>query len=78
MFSALPGMLLLGFTVAFFIAFLNAMLTSPQLQGQFLAVGLMLAFVWYLYTHLPHFIKQFLTRLFRRSGGHGDGGGHGH
>src|SRR5438552_5742618 len=32
----LPGLLLLGFTVVFFLAFIQALATSPQLQGQFL------------------------------------------
>jgi len=75
--SAVPGLLLLSLTFAFFLAFVNAMATSPELQGQFFAAALMLAFVWYLYLHLPHFLKRFLTRLFRRSGKNHEGG-HGH
>ena len=43
-----------------------ALATSPQLQFQFLLVGLMLAFLWYLYMHLPHFLRHLLSRLFRR------------
>ena len=30
-------------------------------------VGLMLAFLWFLYMHLPRFLRRFLTRLFSRS-----------
>jgi threonine/homoserine/homoserine lactone efflux protein len=75
--AALPGVLLLGFTVAFFLAFIDAMTTNPQAQGQFLVAGLMLALVWYLYIHLPQAIKRSITKLFRRSGGN-HGGGHGH
>jgi membrane protein implicated in regulation of membrane protease activity len=76
--SVAPGALLVAFTLAFFMAFANAMATNPQLQSQFFAAGLMLAFVWYLYIHLPHVIKRFLSKLFRRSGNDNHGGGHGH
>ena len=75
--SVLPGVLLLGFTIAFFLAFVEAMTTNPQAQAQFLVAGLMLALVWYLYMHLPHFIRRFITKLFRRSD-NGHGGGHEH
>jgi RNA polymerase subunit RPABC4/transcription elongation factor Spt4 len=68
--SALPGVLLLAVTILFALGFLNALITSPQLMFQFMLVGLMLAFVWYVYMHLPHFLRRFLSRLFRRS--HGD------
>jgi RNA polymerase subunit RPABC4/transcription elongation factor Spt4 len=65
--AALPGLLLLAVTVLFAIAFINVLLTNQQLQFQVLLVGLMLAFLWYLYMHLPHFLRRLLTRLFRRS-----------
>ena len=65
--SALPGVLLLLITVLFLIGFVQAMVTSPQLQFQFLLVGLMLAFLWYLYMHLPHFLRRFISKLFQRS-----------
>lgn len=65
--SALPGLLLLVITVLFGFGLLNALLTNQQLLFQFMLVGLMLAFLWYLYLHLPHFLRRFLSRLFRRS-----------
>jgi hypothetical protein len=72
--SALPGLVLVVVTVAFAVLFINAILTNPQLQSQLVLVGLMLAFVWYLYLKLPHFLRRILSRLFRRlSGDH-----HGH
>ena len=45
----------------------NALASSPQLLLQFMLVGLMLAFLWFLYMHLPRFLRRFLTRLFSRS-----------
>ncbi len=65
--TALPGVLLLVFTVMFLLAFIHAMLTSPQLQFQFLILGLMLALLWYLYMHLPAFLRRLISRLFHRS-----------
>lgn len=76
--TALPGLLLVCVTVLFLVGFAHALATSPQLQFQLLVVGLMLAFVWYLYMHLPHFLRQLLTRLFRRSDHDNQRGGHGH
>ena len=65
--SALPGLLLLGLTALFGIGLLNLLLTNQQIQLQVLLVGLMLAFLWYLYMHLPHFLRRFVSRLLRRS-----------
>jgi len=65
--SALPGLLLLGVTVLFAIGLVNALTSNPQLLFQFMLVGLMLCFLWYLYLHLPHLLRRFISRLFRRS-----------
>jgi len=65
--SALPGLVLIGVTLLFLIGLVNALASSPQLLLQFMLVGLMLAFLWYLYMHLPSFLRRFLTRLFSRS-----------
>ena len=75
--SVLPGLMLLAITALFLVALIHALLTSPQLQFQLLLVGLMLAFLWYLYLHLPHVLRRLLTRLFQRSD-HDKRGGHGH
>ena len=63
----MPGLLLLGLTLLFLIAFINVLLTDPQIQFQAMLAGLMLAFLWYLYMHLPHFLRRFISKLFRRS-----------
>jgi RNA polymerase subunit RPABC4/transcription elongation factor Spt4 len=65
--SVLPGLVLIGVTLLFLIGFVNALASSPQLLLQFMLVGLMLAFLWYLYMHLPSFLRRFLTRLFSHS-----------
>jgi RNA polymerase subunit RPABC4/transcription elongation factor Spt4 len=65
--SALPALVLIGVTLLFLIGFVNALASSPQLLLQFMLVGLMLACLWYLYMHLPGFLRRFLTRLFSRS-----------
>jgi RNA polymerase subunit RPABC4/transcription elongation factor Spt4 len=65
--SALPAIALIGATLLFLIGFVNALASSPQLLFQFMLVGLLLAFLWYLYMHLPAFLRRLLTRLFSRS-----------
>ncbi len=65
--SVLPALVLIGVTLLFLIGFVNALASSPQLLFQFMLVGLMLAFLWYLYMHLPRFLRRLLTRLFSRS-----------
>ena len=71
---ALPGILLLSITVLFFVAFVDALATNQQLLQQAMTVGLMLAFLWYLYLRLPHFLRRFISKLFSRS----KGDDHGH
>lgn len=66
LFSALPGLLLLALTLLFLAGLVNAFLTNPAIEAQALVGGLMLALLWYLYMHLPGFIRRFLTRLIRR------------
>lgn len=65
--SLLPGLLLATVSIAFVFALVRLLLTDQQIQFQALMAGLMLAFLWYLYMHLPVFLRRFLTRLFRRS-----------
>lgn len=64
--TAIPGLLLVSITALFLLGFVNALLTDQRLLFQFMLVGLMLAFLWYLYMHLPHFLRRFLSSLFRR------------
>ncbi len=65
--SALPGLVLLGITVLFLIALVQTLVSSQQLLFQSMLFGLMLAFLWYMYMHLPAFLRRFLSRMFRRS-----------
>ncbi len=65
--SALPGLLLFGVSLLFLIGFVNALVTNQQLLFQLMLVGLMLAFLWYLYMHLPHFLRRLISKLFQRS-----------
>jgi RNA polymerase subunit RPABC4/transcription elongation factor Spt4 len=65
--SALPGVLLFAVTILFFIGFLNVLITNQQLLFQAMLAGLMLAFLWYLYIHLPPFLRRFISKLFHRS-----------
>jgi hypothetical protein len=66
-FTALPGVLLLLLSVLVTLGLLNVILTNQQLQSQLVLAVLMLALLWYLYTHLPAFLRRLLTKLFHRS-----------
>jgi RNA polymerase subunit RPABC4/transcription elongation factor Spt4 len=67
LFSIFPGLLLFLLTVMFLIGFLQVLLTNQQVQAQFVLVGLFLIALWYLYIHLPAFLRRFISRLFSRS-----------
>ena len=75
--SLLPGILLLGVSILFLIGFVQALTTNQQLMGQFLATGLVLGLAWFVYMHLPHFIRNALRKgLGRKSKGKEDRHGH--
>ncbi len=71
--SMLPGLLLFALSVLFLFAVVQALLASQALMFQAVIAGLMLAFLWYLYMHLPHFLRRLISRLFQSSkrDGHG-------
>jgi len=72
--SALPGLLLVGVTLVFGFGIVRAIFSDQQLMFQAVLAGLMLAFLWYLYMHLPHFLRRLISKLFTRS--HRDDHGH--
>jgi RNA polymerase subunit RPABC4/transcription elongation factor Spt4 len=65
--SALPGLLLLCVTILFGFGFIQVLFSNQQLLFQAMLAGLMLAFLWYLYLQLPHFLRRFIAKLFQRS-----------
>ena len=76
--TGLPGLLLVTVSILFIFGLINALLSNQQLLFQAVVAGLMLAFLWYLYMRLPHFLQRLLTRLFRGSNHNNHRGGHGH
>jgi len=64
--TAIPGLLLLAITGLFGIGFINALLADQRLLFQFMLLGLVVAFLWYLFMQLPQFLRRFLTNLLRR------------
>jgi RNA polymerase subunit RPABC4/transcription elongation factor Spt4 len=65
--SILPGLLLVTVSALFVFGVIQTLLSSQQLMFQAVVAGLMLCFLWYLYMHLPHVLRRFLSRLFSRS-----------
>ena len=73
--TILPGLLLATVSVLFVAGLIRTLLANQQLMFQAVLAGLMLAFAWYLFMHQPHFLRNLLFRLFKRSHSDND---HGH
>lgn len=65
--SVLPGLLLVIVSAAFVFGLVRTLLFNQQLMFQAVIAGLMLSLLWYLYMHLPRFLRQFLSRQFTKS-----------
>jgi hypothetical protein len=65
--TVLPGLLLVTASVLLVFGFIRTLLTNQALLFQAVLAGLMLAFLWYLYSRLPHFLRRLLSRLFSRA-----------
>lgn len=72
--SIAPGVLLLLLSVMFFLGFLRVLLGSQQLMFEFMFIGLVIGFLWWLYMQLPGFLRRWLSKLL----GRGDRNDHGH
>lgn len=68
--SMTPGVLLLLLTVVFLLAFLRMLFSSPQLMSEFMAVGLIIAILWWLYLQLPNFLRRWLSKLWSKGDRH--------
>jgi hypothetical protein len=64
--SGLPGIALLAITVLLLIGLLNTLLTNQQLLFEFMMLGLMVGFLWWMYMHLPGFLRRAITKLLLR------------
>jgi hypothetical protein len=53
--------------VLFLFGVLHALLQNQHLMFQAVIAGLMLCFLWYLYSQLPGFLRRFISKLFTRS-----------
>lgn len=71
--SMLPGIALLGITVLLFFAVIRALATNIALLGRVFWLGLVIAFLWWLYLQLPGFLRKWVAKLFGRKGGSGHG-----
>ena len=67
LFTILPGLALAAISIAFAFGVIRALLSNQAVMFQAVLAGLMLAFLWYLYMHLPHFLRRFISKLFTRS-----------
>jgi len=64
--SLVPGLVLVLLMVVVLIGFINALLTSQQIQLQFMVLLLILSILWFTYIHLPHFVRDLFRSLWRR------------
>ena len=63
--SLLPGIILALLLVMVAVGILNGIATSARLQGQLVVLFLLLAFLWWIYIHLPKFIQNALRSLWQ-------------
>lgn len=72
--SMLPGILLLLLSVFFLFGLIQVLLTNQQALFQFMLIGLVIGFLWWLYMRLPRFLRRWLSKLMGRA----DRNEHGH
>jgi hypothetical protein len=72
--SVFLGVMLLLLSVVFLLGFLQMLLSNQQLMFQFMLIGLLIGFLWWLYMQLPRFLRRWLSKLL----GRGDRNEHGH
>ena len=70
----LPFAVLMLLSLLLFFAFVQAVLTNQEVQGQLLVILLFVGIGWWVYMKLPHPIRTGVSRLVRRR--KGDGGRH--
>jgi len=65
--SLFPGVILVLLSLLVLIGFVNALATNQQIQTQLLVFLLLLALLWWIYMHIPGFIKSLFRTLWRKS-----------
>lgn len=66
--AVVPGVLLLLVSVVLFFGVLGALLQGSQpLTGAVLSLGLIVGVLWFVYLHLPGFLKAGIRRLVQGS-----------
>ncbi len=66
-FTVLPGVALAALSIVFAFSVIRAVLLDQRLLFQSAMAGLLLAFLWYLYSNLPQVLRRLLTKLFHSS-----------
>ena len=64
--ALLPGGVLIVVSVLVLIAFVHAVLTNEQVQGQLVGMLFFLGVIWFVYTRLPRPIQNLTRRGLRR------------
>jgi len=64
----LPGLILIIFSIFFVVAFIRQLLSDPNSLFGLMLVGLMLGFCWYLWMHLPGFVRKFIHKVISKGG----------
>lgn len=66
----LPGLILLLASIVFLVVFIRQLITDPNSLLGLMLIGLVLALCWYVWMHLPAFLRQLISKLFRKGGKH--------
>jgi RNA polymerase subunit RPABC4/transcription elongation factor Spt4 len=65
--SLVPGVLLALLLILVVVAVVREVMANQAIQGQLVALALILALLWWLYLQLPHFIQNMFRSLWRKS-----------
>ena len=65
--SVLPGIALLGLSIAFLAEYVYILFVHPALEFPYMLLGLVLGLLWLLYMELPGFVRNKAGRRIRRA-----------
>jgi len=64
--TLVPGLVLALVLILLVVSVFHALLTNQQVQLQLLVLILIVSILWFAYIHLPHFVKDLFSSLWRR------------
>jgi hypothetical protein len=64
--TLVPGFALVLLLLLLLAGLINGLLTNGQIQLQLMVLILLVGIVWFIYIHIPHFVRDLFSSLWRR------------